>query len=239
MQPTYIIFAGINGAGKTTLFKSKMWETANIPEMLYRVNPDEIVKENKLDSSSDSDQLLAGKIAVKEIKSHFENTESFTHETVFAGKTSLKRIDEAKQHGFRVILNYVGLKDCQLAIDRIAHRVKVGGHDISSNLVLKRWSSSLENLNRAREMCDEVHVFDNTELLKEIAVWNNGTLCWWGATSLRGGWLADALLSAPSASTDKSQARINCTLRGSLKNCANISLITEEKNDWKKAVCDN
>ena len=195
MQPTYIIFAGINGAGKTTLFKSKMWETTNIPEMLYRVNPDEIVKENKLDSSSDSDQLLAGKIAVKEIKSHFENTESFTHETVFAGKTSLKRIDEAKQHGFRVILNYVGLKDCQLAIDRIAHRVKVGGHDISSNLVLKRWSSSLENLNRAREMCDEVHVFDNTELLKEIAVWNNGTLCWWGATSLRGGWLADALLN--------------------------------------------
>lgn len=194
MQPTYIIFAGINGAGKTTLFKSNMWETMETPTKLFRVNPDEIAKEKHLDANNESDQLLAGKIAVKEIKAHFVNKESFTHETVFAGRTSLKRIEDAKQSGFRVILNYVGLKDFKLAIERIAHRVELGGHNISPELVRKRWGSSINNLKIAREICDEVHVFDNTEMLKEIAVWNKGTLCWWGATSLRGGWLADALL---------------------------------------------
>lgn len=194
MQPTYIIFAGINGAGKTTLFKSNMWETIETPTKLFLVNPDEIAKEKHLDANNESDQLLAGKIAVKEIKAHFVNKESFTHETVFAGRTSLKRIEDAKQSGFRVILNYVGLKDFKLAIERIAHRVELGGHNISPELVRQRWGSSINNLKVAREICDEVHVFDNTEMLKEIAVWNKGTLCWWGATSLRGGWLADALL---------------------------------------------
>ena len=42
-----------------------------------------------------------------------------------------------------------------------------------------------------------------TESQKEIAAWNNGTLCWWGATSLRGGWLADALLNVPDISLTK------------------------------------
>ena len=195
MTPTYIIFAGINGAGKTTLFKSHMWESGAMPSKLYRVNPDEILIENNLDANSKSDQLTAGKIAIREIESHFENSESFTHETVFAGKTSLRRINDAKQQGYRIILNYVGLRDYKLALERIAHRVEVGGHNIDPRLVKKRWSSSLGNLMLTRELCDEVHVFDNTELLKEIATWSKGTLCWWGATDLRGGWLTEVLTS--------------------------------------------
>ncbi len=194
MQPFYIIFAGINGAGKTTLFQSNIWKTDMIPNKLYRVNPDEILRINHLDPYSKKDQLKAGKMAIKKMETHFDKLESFTHETVFAGKMSLKRIEIAKKRGYSVILNYVGLKDCQLAIDRIAYRVKLGGHDIRPNLVWKRWDVSLENFKLARELCDEVHVFDNTELLKEIAAWRNGTLCWWGASQVRGGWLTDLLL---------------------------------------------
>lgn len=194
MQPEYVIFAGINGAGKTTLFKSNFWRFATTPSELFRVNPDEIIREEGLNPESQSDQLKAGRIAIAQIKAHFENRNSFTHETVFAGKTSIKRIEEAKRTGFRVVLNYVGLKDPDLAIERIAHRVEVGGHNIASELVRKRWSSSLSNLRIAREICDEVHVFDNTEFLREIAAWNLGTLCWWGATKVRGGWLTESLL---------------------------------------------
>ena len=194
MCPVYIIFAGINGAGKTTLFKSGLWKTETTPFELQSVNPDEIIKSKNLRENDKRDQLEAGKIAVREIQAHFKNAESFTHETVFAGKTSLLRIKEAKQHGFKVNLNYVGLKDCQLAIQRIEHRVSCGGHNIDDDLVVKRWGSSLKNLRNATELCDEVHVFDNTELLKEIAVWNKGTLCWWGATLMRGGWLPRSIL---------------------------------------------
>ena len=194
MCPVYIIFAGINGAGKTTLFKSDLWKTEAIPKAVYRVNPDEIIKARKFDANEKQDQLRAGKIAVRMINAYFKNNNSFTHETVFAGKTSLKRIYEAKRHGFKVILYYVGLKDHGLALQRIAHRVSLGGHNIEDDLVMKRWDSSLENLRQATEFCDEIHVFDNTELLKEIAIWNKGTLCWWGATKTRGGWLPQAML---------------------------------------------
>lgn len=193
MQPSYVIFAGINGAGKTTLFKSGMWETQLTPRLLRRVNPDEILKTEGLDPADARDQLVAGKIAVRQIREHFENSESFTHETVFAARASLARIGEGRRHGFRVVLNYVGLESSSLAIERIAHRVETGGHDIAAALVEKRWGMSLRNLSRAIGICDEVHVFDNTEYLEEIAAWDSGTLCWWGVGQLRGRWLADAL----------------------------------------------
>ena len=143
MQPAYIIFAGINGAGKTTLFKSGMWETQTTPPLLHRVNPDEILREENLDPTSTKDQMAAGKTAVRQIRTHFENGESFTHETVFAAQASLARIKTAKTSGFRIVLNYVGLDGSLLAIERIAHRVEAGGHNISPELVEKRRGASL------------------------------------------------------------------------------------------------
>ena len=197
MQPTYCIFAGINGAGKTTLFKSNMWQTESIPPKLFRVNPDEIIKTNKMSPNNVNDQLQAGKIAINQINAYFEEEKSFTHETVFAGKTSLRRIKEAKRKKYKIILNYIGLKNYQLAIKRIEHRVLTGGHAINPELVKRRWKLSLKNFKNAKELCDEVHVFDNTELLKEIAIWHNGTLCWWGARHLYDNWLANSLLELP------------------------------------------
>ncbi|MDO4842601.1 MAG: zeta toxin family protein [Phoenicibacter congonensis] len=194
MQPDYIVFAGINGAGKTTLYKSNLWKFSSTPSRLSRVNPDEIIRDNGLNPESQSDQLEAGKIAVNQIRRLFEKRNSFTHETVFAGKTSIKRIEEAKRRGYRVVLNYVGLKDTELAIERITRRVEVGGHNIDPELVKKRWASSLNNLAIAKQICDFVNVFDNTDYLKEIAAWDHGTLCWWGASKVRGEWLLDSLL---------------------------------------------
>ena len=194
-RPAYIVFAGINGAGKTTLYKSNMWQTDITPVELHRVNPDEIIRTNQLNPNCEKDQLKAGKIAVRKIDKYFKNLESFSHETVLAGRSSIKRIEVAKEMGYCVIINYVGLKDCQLAINRIAYRVQLGGHNIDSELVRKRWNTSLENLKLVCNICDEVHVFDNTNLLKEIAMWHDGTLCWWGANQELGGWLIDAMLN--------------------------------------------
>ena len=158
------------------------------------MNPDDILRGNNFDANNKKDHLRAGKIAVRQINRYFEKSASFTHETVFSALSSLKRIEVAKKFGYRIVLNYVGLKNYQLAVERIANRVQHGGYDISANLVKRRWGATLDNLVKARDLCDEVHVFDNTELLKEVAIWNNGTLCWWGVSSLRGSWLADALL---------------------------------------------
>ncbi len=72
MEPAYIIFSGINGAGKTTLYKSGMWKTASTPSSLYRVNPDEIIRACNLDANNRTDQLKAGRIAVREITTHFD-----------------------------------------------------------------------------------------------------------------------------------------------------------------------
>lgn len=193
LEPVYIIFAGINGAGKTTLYKSKLWQCEFPSTPLMFINPDEIIKENGLCSSNESDQIIAGRKAVLMINDCLKSGKSFCHETVFAAKSTLPRIRRAKKLGFRVLLFYVGVRSCEVAIERISKRVSLGGHAIDTSLVKARWNKTLENLKAALKICDEVHVFDNTNMLSEVVTFCNGKLFWKCKNEFNDGWFLDLL----------------------------------------------
>lgn len=53
---------------------------------------------------------------------------------------------EAKTNGFEVIMFYVGLGDVRLNIERVAARVRNGGHHIETADILRRHHTSLNNL---------------------------------------------------------------------------------------------
>ena len=44
--------------------------------------------------------------------------------------------------------------------------------------VERRYYESLENLNQIIEFCDEVNIYDNTYIFKEIIYFKNGNLVW-------------------------------------------------------------
>lgn len=164
----YIIFAGVNGAGKTTLY-----QTDSTYKKLPRVNLDEIVR--KFGSwRNNADVLMAGKIAVKQIKDLFDNEESFTQETTLCGHSILKNIEKAKQLGYKVELYYVGLASSELAKQRVAQRVRDGGHGIPPKDIERRYVESLKNLEKVIPICERVKIYDNTKALKKIASFVRG-----------------------------------------------------------------
>lgn len=192
-HPQYIVFAGVNGVGKSTLYKSGFWKNGTEPKTLQRVNPDEILQELGGNSASEADQLRAGKESVRRIQHYLKSGKSFTQETTLSGKAALKTIQQAKGLGYDVTIHYVGVESVSLAQERIAHRVLAGGHNISPELVQRRYNASLQNLSKAIDYCNEIHIYDNTFAFKEVAAWSRGVLCWWGCSSVAGDWFSHAM----------------------------------------------
>lgn len=58
---------------------------------------------------------------------------------------------------------YVTLDSPETAIDRVADRVKKGGHGVDEDLIRKRYDRSKENLKVIAEVADNVLMFDNSK----------------------------------------------------------------------------
>ncbi|MBR6229801.1 MAG: zeta toxin family protein [Eubacterium sp.] len=164
----YVIFAGVNGAGKTTLYQTNE-EYLDLP----RINLDEIVRgigswKNSRDISE------AGIIAVREIRRLFDEGRSFNQETTLCGHSIFRNIFKAKELGYSIELSYVGLRTAEIAIERVAQRVRDGGHGIPEEDIRRRYNESLINLKKIIPFCDRARIYDNTQRFGIVAVFNNG-----------------------------------------------------------------
>ncbi|MGN0402077.1 MAG: zeta toxin family protein [Acetatifactor sp.] len=166
----YILIAGVNGAGKSTLY-----QTLESLKQMERINTDEIVRTFG-DWRNPFDVIQAGKIAVTKIKDCFDKGISFNQETTLCGNSIVKNIELAKALGYEIELHYVGVESVEIAKARIAYRVEHGGHGISDADVERRYIESFEQLNRVKEKCDLVVLYDNTEAFKRFAIYQNGSL---------------------------------------------------------------
>lgn len=171
---TYTIFAGVNGAGKTSIYKS-IYYNENKDEK--RINTDEMVA--ILGSWQDSNlQLRCAREAVKLIRKYISEGISFNQETTLAGRSIIRNIEMAKQKGYYVVVNYIGVSNPEVAKERVRIRVKNGGHGIPDEDIERRYYDSIENLKKILNICDEINIYDNTEMFKEIIDFENGKIKW-------------------------------------------------------------
>jgi predicted ABC-type ATPase len=166
----YILYAGVNGAGKSTLYN-----TTHYCETMPRINTDEIVREFG-DWRNTADLMKAGKIAVAKLKQYMEEGVTFNQETTLCGHSIYNSIVKAKGLGYFVEMHYVGVDSAEIAIERIAKRVKEGGHDVPRGDVERRYIESSKNLISIIPLCDLVALYDNTEKFRRFAIYKNGEL---------------------------------------------------------------
>ena len=84
----------------------------------------------------------------------------------------------AKENGFYIVMNYIGVDNPEIAKERVKIRVSNGGHGIPDNDIERRYYDSLHNLKEVINICDEINIYDNTKRFREIAYVNNGILIW-------------------------------------------------------------
>lgn len=164
----YIIFAGVNGAGKSTLYHLEK----DITKGTVRINYDEILKAKYGNWKNPENQAKAMFDAKNKIDYCLENGISFNQETTLVG--TMKTIKKAKELGYHVDMYYVGLDNVEIAVDRVANRVRHGGHGVKEDDIRRRYIKSQSNLMKAISICDEVKVYDNTFSFIKVASFSHG-----------------------------------------------------------------
>ena len=154
MMRTYTLFAGVNGAGKTSIYKSVYY---NKNKNEARINTDEMVA--RIGSWQDENlQMRCAREAVKLIRKYFNEGISFNQETTLSRKSIIRNIQTAKEKGFFIHLNYIGLESVEIAKKRIKHRVNNGGHGIPNEVVERRYVESFANLQDVITLCDVIDI---------------------------------------------------------------------------------
>ena len=119
-MPNLFIISGCNGAGKTTASMTVLPETLECHEF---VNCDEIAKGlNPL--NPDSAKIAAARLMLPRIKRLIAHDADFAIETTLATKSYHALVKSAQEKGYDVKLLYFWLQSPELALKRVAERVK-------------------------------------------------------------------------------------------------------------------
>ncbi len=108
---------------------------------------------------------------LKRLRELAEANVSFAFESTLSSRTFALFLGRCKARGYKVQIFYVALPSAELAVNRVALRVKQGGHNIPQTDVERRFQRSLHNLYALYlPLADRWKVLDNASgILKPIA----------------------------------------------------------------------
>ena len=171
-KPSLYIIAGPNGAGKTTFARKFL---PDYVECLEFVNAD-LIADGISPFAPGRAAIQAGRIMLEQIHLLSSHRRDFGFETTLAGKTYVKLLRDLKNSGYCIHLFFLWIANINLALERIATRVRCGGHDIPEVVVRRRFNKSLFNFfNPYQPLVDSWTIFDNsTDAPQMIALGESG-----------------------------------------------------------------
>lgn len=86
-------------------------------------------------------------------------------ETVFSHASKLKLMARARDAGYKVYLYFVSTESPEINLDRVAIRVKKGGHAVPDDRVMDRYHKAHAHLWLATQLVHRAYFFDNSNAL--------------------------------------------------------------------------
>ena len=107
--------------------------------------------------------LTAGRVFLAELDRLARSRTSFAFETTLSGRIYAARLQKWKASGFRIEIVYLKVSAPELALKRIAARVRQGGHHVPREDVIRRFSRSWINFVRIYQpLADGWSIYDNS-----------------------------------------------------------------------------
>lgn len=154
-----VIFGGPNGAGKTTVARVLLPEFFGLHEYL---NADEIARAIS-PRNVEIAAFAAGRRMIERMREFVSQGRSFAFETTCAGKSYLPMLERCKREGWRIRLIYLWLPNSEIAVERVARRVREGGHGIPFEVITRRYNAGVSNMRRAfLPLADDAEIYDNS-----------------------------------------------------------------------------
>lgn len=154
-KPMVLVFAGPNGSGKSTI-------TQYFEKTGEYTNADDVVSATGMSNED------AARFVDRKRYESIEKKADFTFETVLSSKYKIAILQKAKTEGYFIKCIFILTADPQINIARVNARVASGGHNVDHKKVISRYYKSLENIKILLDICDILHVYDNTETPKRI-----------------------------------------------------------------------
>lgn len=159
MSIKIIIIAGPNGAGKTTFARAFLPEDAHCPHF---INAD-LIAAGLSPFAPETAAVKAGRLMLQELAAATARRESFAFETTLSGLAYLRHIREWKALGYHISLFFLSLPSAEVAIARVAERVKQGGHNVPEPIIRRRFAAGRANFDRHyRAAVNAWVLYDNT-----------------------------------------------------------------------------
>lgn len=153
-----IIIAGPNGAGKTTFARSFL---PNEAQILHFINAD-MIAAGLSPFEPEKLAMKAGRIMLQEIADSVQRSESFAIETTLSGLGYLRQIQTWRALGYHISLFFLSLPNADMAVSRVAERVKQGGHHIPEDVIRRRFVAGRRNFEQKYRMLVNVWaLYDN------------------------------------------------------------------------------
>lgn len=164
-HPNLYIIAGPNGAGKTTASFALLPGVLHCPNF---VNADEIAR-GLSPFAPETVAFQAGRIMLQRIDELLPQKVDFAIETTLATRSYVQLVHRAQALGYKVHLIFFYLETEEQAIQRVAQRVKEGGHNIPEEDIRRRFKRGIYNLmNLYLPICDSVLVYNNVRTPAQI-----------------------------------------------------------------------
>ena len=159
-NPRCLVIAGPNGAGKTTFAREFLPKYARV---IHFVNAD-LIAGGLSPLRPELAALSGGRLFLEELDRLARARVDFAFETTLSGLVYLRRLRRWKVDGYLIEITFLSLPSPQLALRRIASRVRQGGHDVPQPDVLRRFARGWKNFrSHYRPLADRWEVYDNSK----------------------------------------------------------------------------
>ncbi|MCB9202210.1 MAG: hypothetical protein H6604_04080 [Flavobacteriales bacterium] len=137
-----------------------------------------IIKENFIINKSESINSYSASFISSFLRNlALKSNQTFSYETVLSHPSKINEFKQAKKSGFRTYLYFLCTDDYNKNINRVKNRFLKGGHAVSEDKIIDRYSKSLENIFESIQVVDKAFLIDNSgEKFKLISEIDNGKI---------------------------------------------------------------
>ncbi len=158
-KPNLIVLGGPNGAGKTTAAPALLKGTLKVTEF---VNADTIAQ-GLSGFEPEASAMEAGRVMLRRLDQLASRRVDFAFESTLASRSFAPWITRLTKSGYAFRLIFLWLPTVELSLERVAERVRSGGHDVPEETVRRRYRRGIDNfLSLYRPLATSWRVYDNS-----------------------------------------------------------------------------
>lgn len=160
-SPRLVVLAGPNGAGKSTTAERLLRGPLAVDEF---VNAD-VIARGLSGFAPERVALAAGRIMMARLRELASQHTSFAFETTLASRSFAPWLKGLIATGYQFHLVFFWLPSADIALARVAERVRLGGHDVPEVIIRRRYRAGIRNFFELYQpMAQSWQMVDNSKI---------------------------------------------------------------------------